>query len=470
MLKDRLEAAVGKGISEICPNRFHNPDENHCAHFVSHMLGISHAFNCKQHAGGGKPGANIRVHEVFPVCPRVGKKADMDLSRTQIVFITLAANVNVAAKTMVNIPQKHVGVYCDGNVYHYGNTADRVTKESLNSFETKFQNLYDGVQGLFFGFIPGEGAGTGLEAAAATSGTGKTFELDKDGDLWFAKLAQSSEPRFLVGKEINKPSAGFFGLFVPGAKYYGPAYRGSDYESRLGHYAYLLEVTGHCESKNRFNLINTYDRAKFTYGSYQLAAHTPRDNLILLMRDLVRQGVATDYYSDLKVIGSQLHHVDENGIVDNLEAEAPTGPGGEMQLQAFMDYLNPRRNELDSEEIMNAARLMHMANEVERARELQVECAANILEPKMSRYGTRYKLDGKGDVLCAIIADIHHQGRASAAKVKDALASGDPERNLIDINPKYEERAKDLRAVLKRLRDEGKLGTKRYQASSNTFV
>lgn len=471
MLKDRLEALLGKNINQICPNNFHAADENHCAHFISHVMNIQTPFNCRQYRGGNSTPGNIRVHEVFPLCPKVGLDSDMDAERDQLVFITLAQNVNIAAKTMVNIPQKHVGIYCDGNVYHYSNGGDRVIKESIGSFKNKFQQTYSGHQGLFFGFFPGEAVTVDVELDGHNVSADIAFALSKTGTRWFArKVGDAASAQFLVGKETKNRAAGYYGLFVPVSEYYGPEYKGRDYEARFGHYAYLLELSGHCESKNRFNLINTYDRAKFTFGFYQLAAHTPDDNLILLVRDSIEAGVTDPYFPELKMINGRVHRVARDGGQTNLEQVFATGPNGDAQLQLFMNYLNPNRWALDEQEVLHAARFMHMANTAARSREIQAERAAEILERKMARYGARYELDGKSDVLCALVADIHHQGRASRARVKAALASGAPERNLIDINSNYASRAADLRHIIQRLRDEGHLGTKRYKAASNDFA
>jgi hypothetical protein len=65
---------VGMSISDICPNSFHNPSDNHCAHFVSHVRGITLGFRCRQMTGRGpEPGASIRVHEIFFRMPSVRK-------------------------------------------------------------------------------------------------------------------------------------------------------------------------------------------------------------------------------------------------------------------------------------------------------------------------------------------------------------------------------------------------------------
>jgi hypothetical protein len=79
-------------------------------------------------------------------------------------------------------------------------------------------------------------------------------------------------------------------------------------------------------------------------------------------------------------------------------------------------------------------------------------------------------LDGKSDLICALIADVHHQGRATKKRVKEALEAADPIEALISVNPLYKGRIANLREVSKKLTDEGKLGHKVYDGASNEFV
>ena len=128
-VRSRLENALGKPIDDICPNRFHDHSANHCAHFVSHMMGLGFSFNCREYKGGSKQPANIRVHEVFKQCPKVGKwSARPTIDGPFLVFVTRTNNVDVDTKTMGNIPQKHIGVFLDGHIYHYSNTQEMAVK------------------------------------------------------------------------------------------------------------------------------------------------------------------------------------------------------------------------------------------------------------------------------------------------------------------------------------------------------
>ncbi len=471
MLKQQLEAAVGKPIQEICDNNFHDANSNHCAHFVSHMTDLTFDFNCKSFHGGNNPGANIRVHEIFAQCPKVGTIQEAPSDRPFLLFVIQKSSVNIAQKRMENIPQKHIGVVVDDLVYHYSNSQDKVVKWTIPKFEETFQRVYDGDQGLFYGLIPGSDLLLDIDVTGTSIQDTKAFQLEKRSNQWFATLADDNSAEFYVGNEINRPSSKFFGIFQKVSLYSGPRFKATDYENAIDHWAYLLEISGHCESKNHFNVINTYDRAKFTFGFSQMAAHTPNDNLILLFRRLTEHPEFEKYFPELKLINGTLHRVDENGSVTNLETVMNTGPNRARQLQLFMNFLNPLRKNIDEQEVLHAARLIHWSNNDKQMRDMQVAVTNEILQRKMSKvYHKRYDLDGESDIICAVIADIHHQGRASVKRVKIALNSGDRLNALIDINPNFTTRSKDLRDVIKKLQDAGKIGNKVYSAAINEFT
>ena len=470
-LTAHLDGFLGKRIDAICPNRFHDNAANHCAHFVGHALGLGRSYNCVDFQGGTRPGANIRVHETFGHCSKVGRWADADLGRSQLVFVTRQDVVNVAAKTMQNIPQKHIGVFHGGMVYHYSNTDDRVIKQTPADFLARFQAAYTGTQALFFGYPDANNLllNVNPDPPAAPAPGVKTFKLaGPDQRRWSARLVGEEQP-FFVGREILDSAKGFYGLFFPQGTYYGPVYRGDDYVDDIDHWAYLLEATGYCESKNRFNLTNTYDRAKFTFGFYQLAAHTPRDNLILLFRELAADPDMAGYFPELKMLNGRLHRVDAVGGATDLEREFQVG--SEVQLSNFMDYLNPRRKEIDRQEILHSARLIHWANTGPRMRAAQVRIGAEILQRKMTeRYHPWFNLHGKSDIICLAVADVLHQGRGGKTTVRKALAQPKPLEALLKIaDTAYHQRNVDLRQAIDTLKAAGKIGHKVYDAATNEF-
>lgn len=147
-----LQKFEGKRIDAICDCAYHSNADNHCAHFVSHALGLHFGFTCKNMTGKGAQGANIRVQELFPRCRQVGKWSDRPAHLTVcLAFVTSEKNVNLATKQMVNVPRKHIGIYNLGSIWHYSNTANKVVKQSPE----QFARHYAGTDiGMFYGEIP----------------------------------------------------------------------------------------------------------------------------------------------------------------------------------------------------------------------------------------------------------------------------------------------------------------------------
>lgn len=305
-----------------------------------------------------------------------------------------------------------------------------------------------------------------MQQSPAAVPRGKPFTLRKDGPQWFAK--HGGEAEFYVGRETS--NATYTGLMMRASEYYGPTFAAADYAGKLDHWANLLELTGYCESENRFNVINTYDSAKFTFGFFQFAAHTPNDNLVLLFHRLAGLAVFNDYFPELTIRNGHLHRIDENGGATDLEEVMPTGPNGRRQIQLFMNYLNAKLKSHDMQEVLQSARMIHWSNTAPEMRALQVDLANEILQRKMSAsYARWYKLDGKSDLICALVADIHHQGRARRELVEAALASDDPVENLITVNPNYSGRIDALRSKTAAMIAAGQLKRKVYRAATNEF-
>lgn len=451
-----LESFVGKTIADCCANGFAGADINHCAHFVSHVVASDFGYTCKKHTGGRKAGANIRVHEVFAECPRVGEwpwAGEGDC----LIFVTRKENVDLARKVMVNHPKKHIGIWQDGHVYHYSNGRDRVVRQAFDEFKRDFDRAYGGTQGYFFGSVPGDGLTLRVDLTAASVDAARKFTIEERASHYFARCA--GEPEFLLGKKTRYGSR--FGVFLPANEYYGPRFAARDYEPVYDHWATILEVIGSNESKNYFNVINTYDGAAFTFGFFQLAAHTANDNLVLYLRAMLDTEEGRAYFPELRMIGGRIHRVHDDGAELNIESPP----------SRLMAYLNPDSTKVDDQELLHIARFIHGSNSSQRLRDIQVEVSTTITMGKVSqRYHPWYGLDGLSDTIVATIADIHHQGRATKPAVKAALQSSAPEDALIALGQaKYPERVANLRETIRSLKAEGRLGRKRYRAASNTF-
>ena len=140
-----LDTYLGKNINAICPA--HYKAENHCAHFVSHVLNLRFGALC--HA---KTGVNIRVQELFAKCQKIEQLIECrSIAVPQLVFITGEHNVNMQRHEMVNVPKKHVGIASGPFVWHYSNLQQRAVKETLDKFLNHYPKQYNG---LWLGSIP----------------------------------------------------------------------------------------------------------------------------------------------------------------------------------------------------------------------------------------------------------------------------------------------------------------------------
>jgi hypothetical protein len=106
--RELLTAYEGLNISDICTAvRFIDNTQNHCAHFVNHVLGVNASLTCGQLVGRAGPAANIRVHETFARCEFAGKFEDRP-ARPCLVFVVQRNRVDLSAQRMDNVPQKHI--------------------------------------------------------------------------------------------------------------------------------------------------------------------------------------------------------------------------------------------------------------------------------------------------------------------------------------------------------------------------
>ena len=159
-----LGDAVGKHISHFCSFTLGKEnDKNHCAHFVSHLLGYEFANTCKNRTWDEKKkpekGASIRVNEIFERSRDTGLWADRPPHLCAcLIFVTRASNLTKAGDRwkMGSHETKHVGIFINGTFWHYSNGSDAVIAETEQSFMAKFNGAYrrsgDSVQ-YFYGAL-----------------------------------------------------------------------------------------------------------------------------------------------------------------------------------------------------------------------------------------------------------------------------------------------------------------------------
>lgn len=146
-----ISSYANKSIGDICPFTLgKNNSQNHCAHFVSHMMGYEFAGpTCKNFTWADKQkkdkGATIRVDDLFKKCLTKGLLKDKSAALTEcLIFVTLASNVSKSGDTLVmgNHPRKHIGILTGGKVYNYSNSQNKVVADTLEVFKSKFTGAY----------------------------------------------------------------------------------------------------------------------------------------------------------------------------------------------------------------------------------------------------------------------------------------------------------------------------------------
>lgn len=153
-----LDGFVGKKIEDICSIFGATGDEhNHCAHFVSHVLGFRIGQLCNTMKYETKDdlysGRTIRVNDLFNNCPErgywSGKPEGLDCC---LIFAVLQSQVTDTdgVLTIGTHPKKHVGIYLKGSAYNYGNTKDKVRMDGVAHFE----NLYGTGTVALYGKFP----------------------------------------------------------------------------------------------------------------------------------------------------------------------------------------------------------------------------------------------------------------------------------------------------------------------------
>jgi hypothetical protein len=113
---------LGAYMGDICENKFEDRAQNHCAHFVSHALGITFPLLCGDLKSATKgTGATIRCDELFNQLTNTGLWADRPMARSPLlVFVTFEQNVRNGF--MGPMPSKHVGIWVSQSVYNFSNS------------------------------------------------------------------------------------------------------------------------------------------------------------------------------------------------------------------------------------------------------------------------------------------------------------------------------------------------------------
>ena len=163
-----LDRYVGHSVEDFCEFHFGTikDAENHCAHFVAHVLGLQVGTTCESlldwkhtrinYKAGlkGKKGFTVRVNDLYNSLEVTGAWTG-DVKAPCLMFTTPPHNfLNKDRTRMGSFRKKHVGIYSGAHVYNYGNTLDRVRKETPDEFMANFRKLYGGTTVFRYGALP----------------------------------------------------------------------------------------------------------------------------------------------------------------------------------------------------------------------------------------------------------------------------------------------------------------------------
>lgn len=295
------------------------------------------------------------------------------------------------------------------------------------------------------------------QPAVRPAGT-HSVEIIRENTRYYASI--DGEPRFYLGNQVRYGQRrGLMNSNNPP----GPRYRPEEFEAAHGDWAWYLAPTIQCESRGHFTCLNTYDRAAFTFGHIQLAAHTPDDNFVAFFREVLAHPESREYFPDLIVSDGRIHRRGEDGALTALETKQDTA--------ALMSYFNPTPADIDDQEAERAARLVDWCLRYPRMRDLQVAFTVREQRRKLARHARKLPLDGVVDKLCLVVLDILHQGRGTYALIRSALAADDPFDALLSVGAsQYGQRISTLRAGIRDLEAHGRVGQKVYDKETDAFV
>jgi len=144
-----MDRYLGLHINQVCRNAIVSaPGQNHCAHFVSHVMRWHHipgAARCgfMSHSDS-RPGVHIRVNEIFNVAPnRAAWPAGAALPDPCLVYATIPSNVRPGPPpTFGTHERKHIGLYYLGKIWHYSTFNRQVFADSRTQLRSRMTDIY----------------------------------------------------------------------------------------------------------------------------------------------------------------------------------------------------------------------------------------------------------------------------------------------------------------------------------------
>jgi hypothetical protein len=266
------------------------------------------------------------------------------------------------------------------------------------------------------------------------------FTIIRDGREFYCKA--DGGPRFYVGRQVSYQ--GRVGLKNDHHRGIGEVrFLPQDYEG-YGFWPSFLAPTAQAEARSSFLVLNTYDRAAFTFGAFQFAAHVPNGDFVKFFRSMLERSEAEDYFPNLIVKDQRIHSVE---LLDEVQLEDDDST---LKLQR---HLNQSEEIVDDREVIAAAKLIHWTTHYQEARSLQVHQCVSVAQQYMDRLDRRLDLDGRSAAICFVAFDILHHGRGGGQTfptLQRALRSTNPLERLLEIGAEqYGERIRTLREGIK---------------------
>ena len=209
------------------------------------------------------------------------------------------------------------------------------------------------------------------------------FQIEARGRDYWAQTG--GEEAFFVGRRVRYgPRLGLCNIFA-GSPLTPLVYHAENYVPDVGIWAQIIAPTVACEG-NSFLALNSYDRAGFTFGVTQFAAHVPDGDFVRLLRALVARPEAAAYFPMLRLIDGHLH------LADQMAARPLEGPDS---TSALMAWLNPSEETIDAAEIGAAARLIHWTQHHRPVRLAQIHQTIASFTAYLRRAGRRLPMEGQ---------------------------------------------------------------------------
>jgi hypothetical protein len=157
--RDFLMSRVGQSVEDFCTCGFgkKGDEHNHCAHYVSHVLGYRYGKLCSQmvweYRNKTGEGRTLAVHDLFNNCPQRGLWKDRPSQIDPcLIFAVHESGISTRTWHMDNIRRKHVGIYLRGECFNYHNTKNEGVAFDGDAF---FKSLYGkGTVALYGSFPP----------------------------------------------------------------------------------------------------------------------------------------------------------------------------------------------------------------------------------------------------------------------------------------------------------------------------